>query len=195
MIGEGPSKTGSDADFVARALDGDKASFGALVDRYWSMAVAVALSKTGDAARAEDLAQEGFVQAYLSLPALRDPSRFAGWLGRIVAKKSMNHVRRHRSRTPLAIAQVPEPESPALAAVTANPGMTPENRRRVVDAIRRLPDNFQTVVIMRFVTGLSTAEIAHQLGKRPGTVRVWVHRACERLRKDLALIREEVHES
>jgi len=194
MSGERPSETCSDSQFVARALDGDKACFGALVDRYWSMAVAVALSKTGDAAQAEDLAQEGFVQAYLSLPTLRDPSRFAGWLGRIVTQKSVSHVRRHQSRTPLAIAQVPESESPALAAVAANPGMTAEHRRLVVDAIRRLPDNFQTVVIMRFVTGLPTAEIAHQLGKRPGTVRVWVHRACERLRKDLALIREEVHE-
>jgi len=194
MIGERPSETCTDAHLVARALDGDKVSFGALVDRYWSMAVAVALSKTGDAAQAEDLAQEGFVQAYLSLPTLRDPSRFAGWLGRIVAQKSMSHVRRYRSRTPLPITQIPEPESPALAAVTANPGMTPGIRRRVVDAIRRLPDNLQTVVIMRFITGLSTVEIAHQLGKRPGTVRVRVHRACERLRRDLALIREEVHE-
>jgi len=45
---------------------------------------------------------------------------------------------------------------------------------------------------MRFVGGLSAVQIAKQLGKRPGTVRVWLHRAYKILRKDLSGILEEV---
>jgi DNA-directed RNA polymerase specialized sigma24 family protein len=45
---------------------------------------------------------------------------------------------------------------------------------------------------MRFVAGLSAAQIAEQLGKRHGTVRVWLHRGYQILRKDLVSLLEEV---
>jgi DNA-directed RNA polymerase specialized sigma24 family protein len=45
---------------------------------------------------------------------------------------------------------------------------------------------------MRFVAGLSAVQIAEQLGKRPGAIRVRLHRAYQILRKDLAPVLEEV---
>ena len=48
------------------------------------------------------------------------------------------------------------------------------------------------MIIMRFVAGLSAVQIAEQLGKRPGAVRVRLHRAYKILREDLAPVLEDV---
>jgi RNA polymerase sigma factor (sigma-70 family) len=77
-------------------------------------------------------------------------------------------------------------------ALSANPGLTQNQVRFVRQTIRRLPEKFRTMIVMRFVADLSTVQIAKQLGKRPGTVRVRLHRAYKLLRKDLAPLLEEV---
>jgi len=58
--------------------------------------------------------------------------------------------------------------------------------------VSRLPEKTRNVVLMRFVGGFSAVQIARQLGQKPGTVRVWLHRAYNILRKDLAPLLEEV---
>ena len=74
----------NDEQLVHDALAGDKESFGVLVERYWAMAVAISYGTLMDPAEAEDVAQESFIQAFSDLHKLRDGSRFAGWLGKIV---------------------------------------------------------------------------------------------------------------
>jgi RNA polymerase sigma-70 factor (ECF subfamily) len=184
---------GSDEWLIEATLRGDISCFGRMVERYWAMAVAMALSRIDDAAEAEDVAQESFIKAYQELGRLRDPSRFAGWLSRIIGQQCTNLVRRKVRRKLLS-----SRGSGALdrldwvAAPTANPGLSVEQTHVVRRTVRRLPEKFRKVIIMRFVGGLSAGQIAVQLGKRHGTVRVWLHRAYQILRKELAPLIEEV---
>ena len=76
--------------------------------------------------------------------------------------------------------------------VTANPGLTAMQKQFVRGAVARLAEKYRTIIVMRFIGGLNAREIANQLGKRPGTVRVWLHRAYKILRKSLEPIAEEV---
>ncbi len=69
----------SDEDIIKATLRGDIASFSTIVERYWNMVVALALSRIADPAEAEDIAQESFLKAYSQLHRLRNPLRFAGW--------------------------------------------------------------------------------------------------------------------
>ena len=80
----------------------------------------------------------------------------------------------------------------AKATEAGNDRLTAGQRYLIRERVGRLPSKFQKLIVMRFVGGLSAVEIAQQLGKRPGTVRVWLHRAYKILRKDLAPILEEV---
>lgn len=184
---------GSDAQLVEAALSGDTASFGKIVERYWKMAVSLTLSKINDITEAEDIAQESFIKAYSQLGKLRDKSRFAGWLSRIVRQQCVNHIRQRMRRE-----AVIKHDASALErlgsglAVDGNPGLSEQQARFVRQSVRRLPEKFQEVIIMRFVAGLTSAEIAKQLGKRHGTVRVGLHRAYRILRKELAPLLEEV---
>jgi RNA polymerase sigma-70 factor (ECF subfamily) len=75
---------------------------------------------------------------------------------------------------------------------SSNPGLNDEQVHFVRKTVSRLPEKFRKVIIMRFVAGFSAAQIAEQLGKRHGTVRVWLHRAYQILRKDLVSLLEEV---
>ena len=69
----------SDADLVKRALAGDRAAFGPLVERHRSILLRLAQRMLGDPAEAEDVAQEACLHAFLSLSRLRDPERFGAW--------------------------------------------------------------------------------------------------------------------
>src|SRR5689334_5138612 len=70
----------NDAEFVAAALAGDKAAFGALIERYTPLIQRVIWHRIYDHELMRDLSQETFLQAFLSLASLRDPSTFRSWL-------------------------------------------------------------------------------------------------------------------
>ncbi len=183
-----------DEQLIAATLDGDISSFGTIVERYWNMAVALALSKIDDPVEAEDVAQESLIKAYSQLSSLRDPSRFAGWLSKIIAQQCTNVIRRKARERTVSSCEGDALEASASAPNT-NPKLDNEQAHFVRRAVRHLPENFQKIVIMRFVGGFSTEQIARQLGKRHGTVRVWLHRAYNSLRKELAPLLEEAKES
>ncbi len=192
MSENGTLRQRSDAQLVTAILGGDRSSYGVIVERYWKMAVALALSKISDAAEAEDIAQESFIKAYSQLHKLRYPDRFAGWLSKIVTQQCVGHIRRCAARQSVAGLECKDFEAlNSELAFSSNPGLDESQISFVRATVAKLPDKFKKVVIMRFVAGFNSAEIAKKLGKRHGTVRVWLHRAYEILRKELAPIIEE----
>lgn len=181
-----------DQELIRATLDGDTAAFGTLVERYWSMVVALALSRIAETAEAEDVAQESFLKAHAQLHTLRDPARFVGWLCKITLQQCTNAVRKTIRRQIALGNKVTSPEVlEAIPAYSSNPGLTEGQIRFVRQTVGRLPEKFQRLIVLRFVAGLSSVQIAEQLGKRPGTVRVWLHRAYQLLRKDLNSVLEE----
>jgi RNA polymerase sigma-70 factor (ECF subfamily) len=182
-----------DWQLVRAALNGETSAFGAIVERYWNMVIALALSKITDAAEAEDVAQESFLKAYSQLGNLRDPSRLAGWLSKITIQQCSNSLRKtFRGKRAFGCRATPIEALDEQPAISANPGLTQNQVHFVRQTVRQLPEKFRTLIIMRFVADLSAVQIAEQLGKRPGTIRVRLHRAYKLLRKDLAPLLEEV---
>jgi RNA polymerase sigma-70 factor (ECF subfamily) len=193
MAGEPRQFVADDEQRVLATLRGDVSSFGTLVERYWKMVFALALSRVRDSTEAEDIAQESFLKAHSQLHTLRDPSRFAGWLGRITLQQCANAIRKSRRHKDALNREAAEPANrEVVGAYSSNPGLTEPQIRFVRETIGNLPNKLQELIIMRFTTGLSAVEIARQLGKRPGTVRVSLHRAYKILRRDLAPLFEEV---
>ena len=183
----------SDEQLINETLGGDKAAFGTLIEKYWNMVVGLAMNKIGEPAEAEDIAQESFMKPYSQLNSLQSPSRFAGWLSKIAVQQCSNTIRRRiRCQSALGCQATGFEEAETKAAETGNDRLTAGQRYFIRERVEKLPAKFQKLILMRFVGGLSAVEIAKQLGKRPGTVRVWLHRAYKILRKDLAPILEEV---
>lgn len=178
----------NEEQMVRQALSGRTEAYELLLKKYWKLAVAAALSKCHDPATAEDIAQESFMHAFRYLRTLQNQNRFTGWLMTIVHQKYIEHLRLQVQRQKIELL---EPVRQNFMAA-ANPGLSTEQVTFVHNAIANLPQKFQTVILMRFVGGLSTEQIAEQLNKRHNTVRVWLHRAYNTLRKNLAPIIQEV---
>src|SRR5713101_2223787 len=86
-----------DAAFVKRVLAGEKSAFGPLIDRHWPRAIRLALRMLGDVADAEDVVQDAFLQALLSLRSLRAQDQFGAWLLGIVVNLCRMHWRARRN--------------------------------------------------------------------------------------------------
>ena len=133
-------KTLNDSQLVFMALQGNKESFDCLVDRYWPMAIALCLSRISIVSEAEDIAQEGFIQAYQNLSTLEDPSLFAGWLTRIIQKKCIDYYRSSKRNRAVSLSVVDCEDVPAF---TSNPGLTASQIEMIRDKISHLPEKYR----------------------------------------------------
>lgn len=172
---------------VARAVAGDRAAFGILVERYAGIARRVARAVLGNPDDADDAAQDAMLSALVKLEQY-DPRRpFGPWLLRIVANAATDRRRRRSVR------QV-EPLDPGLTAGGARPDVTTERRalaERLRQALAQLPERRRIAVVLFDVEGYTHAEIATVLGIPEGTVRSEVFHARRRLRGLLADWKEQ----
>lgn len=146
----------------------------------------VAAHLTRDAARAEDLVQATF------LAALRDRGRFdrscslLPWLTGILVHRARDVQRREGRR------RGDGPAEGLAAGLADEAARTPldelvgeEIVGAVSSAIDELPDLYRDVLVLRLTHGLRPTEIAHALGRSPGTVRTHLQRGLDRLRSRL----------
>jgi len=93
----------SDATLVLKTLEGDKAAFGELYDRYAALIRAICYDVTRNVTGAQDLGQEVFLRAYVKLNKLADPDRFGPWLVGMARNVCREYIRgRLRDRHVLA---------------------------------------------------------------------------------------------
>jgi RNA polymerase sigma-70 factor (ECF subfamily) len=169
-----------DEQLAALAAGGDRDAFDALVTRYRQAVYRLCWSAAGNAADADDAAQETFVRVYRSLPSY-DPARpFGPWIRKIAWNCGLS-VRRNANTGVARFAggDAPEAVDPGPGPESAAEGN--EERRRMADAMAGLPAELRMVMVARAVEGLSYAEIALAAGIPPGTVMSRLSRARTRL--------------
>jgi RNA polymerase sigma factor (sigma-70 family) len=163
----------TDSELVAAVRAGERAGFAELLDRHQGGIRAVTRRLLGES-EAEDIAQEAFLQGYLGLHRLRDPSRFGAWLTAIAVNLAKMRLRERR-----VVVQFEEGPAADGARDSA------EISDLVASALDILPRHEREAVLLYYVEGLSSVEVAARTGERPGTVRVRLHRARRRLRSRL----------
>jgi RNA polymerase sigma-70 factor (ECF subfamily) len=175
-----------ESELVERARRGDHRAWESIVRRYQGIAFRTAYVLSGNAADAEEAAQDGFVKAYRALGRFRRGSPLQPWLLRIVANEARNRRRSAGRRERLALRAaaevrpgdaVPSPEAALLAR---------ESQERLLAAVERLSDDHRDAVACRYLLQLSEEETAAALGVRRGTVKSRLARALEQLREELS---------
>ncbi|WP_322801098.1 sigma-70 family RNA polymerase sigma factor [Thermoflexus sp.] len=161
----------------------DPEAFGELYLRYVRSIYNYIFYRTGDPEEAEDLTSRVFLQALQHLPRFRERGLpFAAWLFRI-AHNLVANWHRDRQRHPVFPLSENGHERSAERVEAALERQ--EEREQLLKAIRRLPPDRQQLLILKFVEGLSNAEIARIMGRTEGAIRVLYHRTLEALRKEL----------
>lgn len=189
---EGDAATAGDSDEALAErvrAGGDEAAFATLVTRYRGRLVALArrmlAEGSGEAADAEDVAQETFVAAYDKRASFRRGEPFRPWLYRIAVNRCLDRLRARRRRPAVADwDSVPEPAS--RGAEPLGVLLTDERDARLQEAVARLPPKLRAVFLLRHLDDLTYDEIAVATGLPMGTVKTHLFRARAHLRQALA---------
>ena len=181
-----------EAAVIARAAGGDRTAFAQLMEHYQSACYGLAWRLLGDADRAADATQDAFVHAYRAIASYRG-GVFRSWLLRITANASYDILRRQQRRpsSPLPDPDEGAPELPDPSAL--NPfaeASKSELYRHLERALRMLPADQRTAVVLCDVYGMDYNEVAAMTDSALGTVKSRIHRGRLRLRELLAEHRE-----
>ena len=173
-------------DDLARARQGDRAAFGALVRRYQRRVYATALHILTNHGDADDVTQETFVRAYRGMAGFDGRSDFFTWLYRITVNTALNYVRSNKRAGALADA--------AAEADDRAPNRTPaewlalsEEMQRTLGAIAALSKPLRVTLVLATVEQLPYKQIADILDVPEGTVAWRVNEARRLLRERLGI--------
>ncbi|MEX0710226.1 MAG: sigma-70 family RNA polymerase sigma factor [Chloroflexota bacterium] len=177
---------------VARAISGDRGAFTQLVEHYQSACYGLAWRLLGDPDQAADAAQDAFVHAYDAIAKYRG-GLFRSWLLRITANASYDILRRAQRRptTTLPDAEEGQAELPDDRALDPVAEASRSELYRYLDAaLRRLPEDQRTAIVLCDVYGMDYGEVATATESALGTVKSRIHRGRLRLRELMAEHRE-----
>jgi RNA polymerase sigma-70 factor (ECF subfamily) len=157
-----------DADAVGLALAGDRDGAAYLLEKYQMDVYNLSLRIVGNAADAEDVAQETLLAALQRLATYRRDEPFGPWVRAIARNRSIDLVRR-RGRAP-----APEPPSSQNVEQVA---LDRIEAARVREALDRLPARERALLVLRYWEDQPAEAIARSLGMTEGAVRVALLRA------------------
>ena len=179
----------SDTELLRLHLGGDPEAFEALVRRYRRELFNFLARFTGDAAMAEDVFQETFLQVHLSAATFDLSRRLKPWLFTIAANKGRDAMRKsyRRQAAPLD-AKIAGSNSQESTYADLMPSDIPppeesllnlETRQAVQRIIDAMPENLRTVLLMSYFNELPYKEIAEILDVPLGTVKSRLHAAVQ----------------
>ncbi|MHB1469184.1 MAG: RNA polymerase sigma factor, partial [Solirubrobacteraceae bacterium] len=175
----------SDQRLLALAREGDEHAFEMLVRRYRTPLARYCRRFSLPEARAEDVLQQSFLNAWLALRAGAEVHELRPWLYRIVHNAALNSLRAERVRgEPLALDALNGEQQGVVARRCAH-GAELEDvviARDVLASMAALPEMQREVIVRAAVRGDSYDEVAGALGLTDGAVRGLLHRARASLR-------------
>lgn len=181
----------SDHALTIAAAGGDMGAFEQLYERHNRRVYSVCLRMTQNAAEAEDLAQEVFIQLFRKIGSFRGESAFTTWLHRLTVNQVLMHFRKRSVKLERTTEEGDTPVQ--IVRGTENPDKMPVlDRISLERALKQLPPGYRSVFVLHDIEGHDHAEIAKMIGVAVGTSKSQLHKARMKLRR---LLRKENPES
>jgi RNA polymerase sigma-70 factor, ECF subfamily len=183
----------TEAEAIERAKQGDAEAFEFLYGLHKRRVYSLCLRMTSNAAEAEDLTQEAFLQLFRKIGTFRGESAFSTWLHRMAVNVVLMQLRKKSLPVvPLEDTLETEEESPKK-----EPGAPDLRLAGAVDrlqlqrAIDHLPPGYRTIFVLHDVEGFEHNEIADMVGCSIGNSKSQLHKARLKLRDFLKVRRAE----
>ena len=183
-----------DVDLIQRVLSGDENAFTALVEKHRKWIHSLAWREIGDFHAAQEITQDTFIQAHKSLPSLRDPKRFSGWL-HVIAKRQCIEWLRRKPMMMQSLDAMPEAELERLSYLRyldeEQAQASRDGLREVVERLlQKLPVGERSVMVLHYYKGLTCEEVSALLDVSLNTVKSRLYRARKRLETEESMLRE-----
>jgi RNA polymerase sigma-70 factor (ECF subfamily) len=183
----------SEAEAIERAKQGDAEAFEVLYNLHKRRVYSLCLRMTANAAEAEDLTQEAFMQLFRKIATFRGESAFSTWLHRMAVNVVLMQLRKKGlAVVPLEDDIETEEETPKKdfgAQDLALEGSI--DRLRLENAIGKLPPGYRSIFVLHDVEGYEHNEIAEIIGCSIGNSKSQLHKARMKLRELLRTRRAE----
>ncbi len=176
-MNELPEKT-----IIQAICDGDHEQYRHLVERYHRGLIQHIFNIVHQQESAEDIAQEAFLKAFEKIHQYNPEYAFSTWLYKIADNLAYRQSKRLKHQLNIDDYQDMVPDGKPTAAVLADQSI---NKAVVQSAIGALPKDYQRVITMYYWDELDYETIAGIMERPIGTIRTWLHRAKEQLRKEL----------
>lgn len=166
-----------DIELVYRSKQGDTDAFSILVIRHQQLVYNLAFRFMREPALAEDMAQEAFLKAYRLLNGFRGDCNFSTWLYRVTVSVCLTEINRRKKRNEVELLPIHEKHN--ICSILESFDM-PELIRLCV---KKLPARYSLIVSLYYFKESSYEEIAQFLHIPMGTLKTWMYRARNQLRK------------
>jgi len=166
----------SEEQLVVRCRTGDRAAYGELVKLSVREVFAICLSAVGNAADAEDLAQEALVKGFQEIGRLRKGESFAPWMRRIARNLAVDFLRRRHVAQNAVETLVRDQQLPRRQ----------DDHVELERALQRLDEKYRQAIVLYYFDGERTEAVAEKLEISPATVLTRLSRARQQLRQILA---------
>jgi RNA polymerase sigma-70 factor (ECF subfamily) len=181
-----PGQLEDERELLKQAQAGEADAFGDLYERYAPAIFRYLYARLHDRLEAEDLTGEVFLKAWQFLPRYSQRGvPFQAFLFRIAHNALIDQYRSgHRSKSsesPELVERLPDPQPGPPDRFSAS-----LERQEVFGKLEQLSQDYQSVLILRFISDLSPEETAHVMKRSSGAIRVLQHRALAALRKLLS---------
>ena len=166
--------------WIQRAMAGDKEAFACLVEAYQTPVYNLAYRMLGNAAEAEDAAQETFIRVYTRLDTYDSERKFSSWLLAIASNYCIDRLRQRRFGW-LSLDELPPWRWLASSSRPEEVVIRGEERGEVRQLLEQLPPHYRATVILRYWHDLSYQEIAEALETTESAVKSTLYRARQML--------------
>jgi RNA polymerase sigma-70 factor (ECF subfamily) len=183
----------TEAEAIEKAKQGDAEAFEFLYGLHKRRVYSLCLRMTSNAAEAEDLTQEAFLQLFRKIGTFRGESAFSTWLHRMAVNVVLMQLRKKSlPLVPLEDTMETEEESPKKEPGAADLHLAGAvDRLQLQRAIDHLPPGYRTIFVLHDVEGFEHNEIAGMVGCSIGNSKSQLHKARLKLRDFLRSRRAE----
>jgi len=188
----------TDSEIIKKILKEDKENYRILVEKYQQMVFSTCMGFLHNKDDADDLTQEVFIQAYLSLSRFKGDAAFSTWLYRIAVNASLNKVRKSvknliMQRFDILFGNEKPLEAPFSLSNEEDPEnilIKHEHIEWLQKALDALPENQRTAIILSKYDDLPQKEIAEIMNTTEGAVEALLQREKKNLREKLSVHRK-----
>jgi RNA polymerase sigma factor (sigma-70 family) len=181
-------ETSSESNLVRLLQQGDEAAYKQLFEANQDRIYNTIFHLVQSVEEAEDLTQEVFVEAFLSIKNFQKESKLSTWLYRIAVNKALNHLRFKKAKKRMAsVLSVFNLSSGEDTPDFTHPGIILENKelsKGLYDAINQLPEKQKAAFVLRHLEDLSYAEVAEVMKTTAPSVESLLFRAKQNFQKN-----------
>jgi len=187
----------SDRELINEFRKGDQNSFEELVSRYSTKVFSLATRLTRNNEDAEEVLQDVFTTVHRKIASFEGKSSFSSWLYRVTVNAAFMKLRKRRQEQSVSLEDIIQ-QSQTVAALKSPESAFVDSqsiRNQMLEAleqaIRKLPDDYRPVFILRDVDGLTSREVSRILDLSVPAVKSRLHRSRLMLRRRLTRFFDE----